>query len=83
MNPAQANKIDLSVSLIKNKSRHLFLRVSNLILTQRLSEEERKLFRMYGKLPDGKDLLGHKLKVRIQFLGQNQIKYSMSIELGT
>ncbi|CAO3681207.1 unnamed protein product [Rhizopus microsporus] len=32
MNPAQANKIDIS----------------------KLSEEERKLFRMYGKLPDCK-----------------------------
>ncbi|CEG72038.1 hypothetical protein G6F70_005069 [Rhizopus microsporus] len=45
MNPAQANKIDIS----------------------KLSEEERKLFRMYGKLPDRKDLLGHKLRERKYF----------------
>ncbi|KAI8368967.1 camp-regulated phosphoprotein/endosulfine conserved region-domain-containing protein [Blakeslea trispora] len=45
MNPAQANKVDIS----------------------QLSEEERKLFRMYGKLPDRKDLLGHKLKERKYF----------------
>lgn len=45
------------------------LRVSNdNSHTQQLSEEERKLFRMYGKLPDGKDLLGHKLKVKIKLL---------------
>lgn len=32
--------------------------------TQQFSEEEKKVFRMYGKLPDRKDLLDHKLKVR-------------------
>ncbi|KAI8997646.1 camp-regulated phosphoprotein/endosulfine conserved region-domain-containing protein [Pilobolus umbonatus] len=45
MNPAKANKVDVS----------------------QLTEEERKLFRMYGKLPDRKDLLGHKLKERKYF----------------
>ncbi|KAI8877914.1 Endosulfine-domain-containing protein [Backusella circina FSU 941] len=45
MNPAQANKVDVS----------------------KLTEEEQKLFRMYGKLPDRKDLLGHKLKERKYF----------------
>ncbi|KAG0935090.1 hypothetical protein G6F65_000290 [Rhizopus arrhizus] len=45
MNPAQANKVDVS----------------------KLTEEERKLFRMYGKLPDRKDLLGHTLKERKYF----------------
>jgi hypothetical protein len=28
-----------------------------------MSEQEKKLQRMYGKLPTGRDLLGHKLKV--------------------
>jgi hypothetical protein len=28
-----------------------------------LSEEEKKLFRLYGKLPTHKDVLGNKLKV--------------------
>ncbi|KAG0175101.1 hypothetical protein DFQ28_005011 [Apophysomyces sp. BC1034] len=45
MNPAKANKVDIS----------------------QLTEEEQKLFRMYGKLPDRKDLLGHKLKERKYF----------------
>ncbi|CAO3638761.1 unnamed protein product [Cunninghamella echinulata] len=44
MNPAQANKIDVS----------------------QLSEEK-KLFKMYGKLPNSKDLIGHKLKERKYF----------------
>ncbi|ORX46724.1 Endosulfine-domain-containing protein [Hesseltinella vesiculosa] len=45
MNPAQANKIDIS----------------------QLNDEEMKLFKMYGKLPDRKDLIGHKLKERKYF----------------
>ncbi|KAI7823294.1 camp-regulated phosphoprotein/endosulfine conserved region-domain-containing protein [Gamsiella multidivaricata] len=32
-----------------------------------MSEQEKKLQRMYGKLPTGKDLLGHKLKERKYF----------------
>ncbi|PWN47248.1 Endosulfine-domain-containing protein [Violaceomyces palustris] len=32
-----------------------------------LSEEEQKLFRLYGKLPNRKDLLGNKLKERKYF----------------
>ena len=32
---------------------------------QSLSEEEQKVFRLYGKLPDRKDLLANKLKVRV------------------
>ncbi|KAI8889059.1 Endosulfine-domain-containing protein [Backusella circina FSU 941] len=39
----------------------------NKIDVSQLSEEEQKLFRMYGKLPDRKDLLGHKLKERKYF----------------
>lgn len=33
-------------------------------LSQSLSEEEQKLFRLYGKLPNRKDIVGNKLKVR-------------------
>ena len=33
-------------------------------LSQTLGEEEQKLFRLYGKLPNKKDLLQNKLKVR-------------------
>ncbi|KAG0228675.1 hypothetical protein BGW42_002053 [Actinomortierella wolfii] len=35
--------------------------------TQSLSEQEKKLQKMYGKLPPRKDLLGHKLKERKYF----------------
>ncbi|ORZ15089.1 camp-regulated phospho protein/endosulfine conserved region-domain-containing protein [Absidia repens] len=40
---------------------------SNKIDMSQLNEEERKLFKMYGKLPDRKDLIGHKLKERKYF----------------
>ncbi|CAG8506658.1 7373_t:CDS:2 [Diversispora eburnea] len=40
---------------------------NNKIDLNKLSEEERKLFRMYGKLPAGKDILSHKLKERKYF----------------
>jgi len=36
-------------------------------LTQTLTEEEQKLFRLYGKLPNKKDLLQNKLKERKYF----------------
>ncbi|KAF9538347.1 hypothetical protein EC957_006906 [Mortierella hygrophila] len=36
-------------------------------VTQTMSEQEKKLQRMYGKLPTGRDLLGHKLKERKYF----------------
>lgn len=32
-------------------------------MTQKLSPDEAKLFRLYGKLPNKKDLLQNKLKV--------------------
>ncbi|KAF9917490.1 hypothetical protein BX616_000850 [Lobosporangium transversale] len=35
--------------------------------TQTLTDQEQKLQRMYGKLPTGRDLLGHKLKERKYF----------------
>jgi len=34
-------------------------------MEQKLSEQEAKLFRLYGKLPNKKDLLQNKLKVRL------------------
>ncbi|KAI7897793.1 camp-regulated phosphoprotein/endosulfine conserved region-domain-containing protein [Cokeromyces recurvatus] len=40
---------------------------ANKVDISKLSEEEKKLLRMYGKLPDRKDLLGHKLKERKYF----------------
>ncbi|SAL99967.1 hypothetical protein [Absidia glauca] len=40
---------------------------SNKVDISQLTDEERKLFKMYGKLPDRKDLIGHKLKERKYF----------------
>ena len=37
--------------------------ISNLFLQQSLNEEDQKLFRLYGKLPNKKDLLQKKLEV--------------------
>lgn len=34
------------------------------LLTQSLNEEEQKLFRLYGKLPNKKEILQKKLEVR-------------------
>jgi hypothetical protein len=33
-------------------------------LPQKLSPDEQRLFRLYGKLPNSKDLIQNKLKVR-------------------
>lgn len=35
---------------------------------QKLSADEQRLFRLYGKLPNKKDLLQNKLKVRVRAL---------------
>lgn len=35
------------------------------LFNQSLNEEEQKLFRLYGKLPNKKDILQKKLEVRI------------------
>lgn len=40
-------------------------------LPQSLTEEEQKLFRLYGKLPNRKDLLGNKLKVSWHSLSES------------
>ncbi|KAG0000041.1 hypothetical protein BGZ80_011548 [Entomortierella chlamydospora] len=36
-------------------------------VSQTMNDQEKKLQRMYGKLPTGRDLLGHKLKERKYF----------------
>ena len=45
----------------------MLLAKQNKVDLSKLSEEEKKLFRMYGKLPTGKDILSHKLKERKYF----------------
>jgi hypothetical protein len=60
MNPHQKNKVDISVSshsppIHTEKLRH--------IPYKSLSADEQRLFRLYGKLPNKKDLLQNKLKV--------------------
>jgi cAMP-regulated phosphoprotein/endosulfine conserved region len=64
MNPHQKNKIDLSVCL-----HHFPLPLRPLTTTQKLSADEQRLFRLYGKLPNKKDLLQNKLKVLNIILG--------------
>ncbi|KAL1920241.1 uncharacterized protein VTP21DRAFT_1387 [Calcarisporiella thermophila] len=39
----------------------------NKIDISQLTDEEQKMFRMYGKLPDRKDVVGHRLKERKYF----------------
>ena len=61
MNPHQQNKVDVSV---RHNTPCTFLESSaaNMVV-QKMSEQEAKLFRLYGKLPNKKDLLQNKLKV--------------------
>lgn len=58
MNPHQQNKVDISVWLIIPVTW-----VDSLKNKQKLSADEQRLFRLYGKLPNKKDLLQNKLKV--------------------
>lgn len=60
MNPHQKNKVDLNVRQIVD-----ILYEWNSWPCQSLSADEQRLFRMYGKLPNKKDLLQNKLKVNI------------------
>ena len=65
MLPAQRNKIDISVSVVKTMGESVpRAPLTTLSHPQSLSEEEQKMFRLYGKLPNRKDLLTNKLKVR-------------------
>ncbi|WFD01626.1 hypothetical protein MOBT1_000302 [Malassezia obtusa] len=59
MLPSQQNKVDISVGRAPVPPRRL--------THQSLTEEEQKLFRLYGKLPTRKDLLANKLKERKYF----------------
>ena len=59
MNPHQKNKVDISVSSIVAHE----ISMSLMRNPQSMTEEEQKLFRLYGKLPNKKDLLQNKLKV--------------------
>lgn len=74
MLPAQRNKVDIAVSrrfeqLHSTDSGLTGISASSLPISslQSLSEEEQKLFRLYGKLPNRKDVLGNKLKERKYF----------------
>jgi hypothetical protein len=61
MNPHQKNKIDVNVCPQALPCRAA---INN---PQALSADEQRLFRLYGKLPNKKDLLQNKLKVRSQY----------------
>jgi hypothetical protein len=59
MNPHQNNKVDINV-----RPSSAAVCTSRLIISpQAMSPDEQRLFRMYGKLPDKKNLLQNKLKV--------------------
>lgn len=67
LNPHQKNKVDISVctlTIYHYFSSYLSNRLGN---PQQLSEEEAKLFRLYGKLPNKKDLFTKKLSERKYF----------------
>ena len=61
MNPHLKNKVDIGVSDTLGYIRQISWIYS--LSEQSLSEEEQKVFRLYGKLPNKKDLLQNKLKV--------------------
>jgi len=72
LNPHKNNKVDISVRSSPDpptpKKPSLPQRLTRPVcLIQSLSEEEAKLFRLYGKLPNKKDLLQNKLKERKYF----------------
>lgn len=72
LNPHQKNKVDINVGAIpKHSSIPATTRqstpFSQLTVAQALSEEEQKLFRLYGKLPNKKDLFSKKLQERKYF----------------
>ncbi|KAJ8501928.1 hypothetical protein ONZ51_g294 [Trametes cubensis] len=64
MLPAKRNKVDLSVGLISSAHPPLFLSPTpNGLGRRKLTEEEQKLFRLYGKLPTHKNVLTKMQKV--------------------
>ncbi|KAM0715275.1 hypothetical protein Q7P37_008773 [Cladosporium fusiforme] len=64
MNPHQKNKVDVSLHPIDHT---IIQPPTDRLSHQSLTEEEQKLFRLYGKLPNKKDLLQNKLKERKYF----------------
>lgn len=64
MNPHQKNKIDINVRSIFRFTPH---EINLLTLTQSLSPDEQRLFRLYGKLPTKTDHLAKHLKERKYF----------------
>ena len=71
MNPHQQNKLDIGVSterLLRKETSLDNLEVALIGSYQKLSPDEQRLFRLYGKLPTKKDVLQNKLKVRVNFL---------------
>jgi len=63
MNPHQQNKVDISVRTLLNSNTQLKIHAHS--QKQSMSADEQRLFRMYGKLPNKKDLLQNKLKVSL------------------
>lgn len=63
MNPHQQNKIDIKVCFLSSLSGAL-PPLTRSCTQQSLSPDEQRLLRMYGKIPNKKDLLQNKLKVR-------------------
>lgn len=64
MLPARARKVDITVRHLARcrNSSSFFLKQTSLI--KKLTEEEQKLFRLYGKLPTHKNALAKMQKVR-------------------
>jgi hypothetical protein len=81
MNPHQKNKIDISVSTPSLSMQKVQL--TGVLLMQSLSADEQRLFRLYGKLPNKKDLLQNKLKVCTHTLFLYTLRLTNSLPPGT
>jgi hypothetical protein len=57
MLPFKRNKIDISVSIDASCHSHPIVLTMTITTVQKMSEEEQKLFRLYGKLPTHKNVL--------------------------
>ena len=72
MLPAKRNKVDINVRIFGScQSAYLHARILKadcVVWMQSLSEEEQKLFRLYGRLPSHKNLLHNQLKVLPELL---------------
>ena len=72
LNPHKQNKVDVSVRLtpsLPNMVPDILIPLCQSLTPfwQSLTEEEQKLFRLYGKLPNKKDLFSKKLQERKYF----------------